>query len=1038
MGLARGLLADAAAGRPRVLVVTGPAGVGKSTLARYLTAEAAQQGARILWGAGQEDLAIPYLPIASAFEGLRDVGHPEPLVLDGDPTAAWAHAADSLLEASARPLLFVIDDLQWTDPATQGLILHLLVHLEHAAQTRPVRCLWVVTVRTPVDGPRTIETLARIRREPGVEDLPLTGLDRLAVADLVENICSCRPSPVVVQRVAESCGGNPLLIQSLVRRGLAEERIIQRDGALWLRDPADHLAADLSELDRGVLAQLEEVSDDAQQLLTVAAFLGDEQSVAELLAVAGDPVSGDELLEEVFDAGLLLDRGSRCAFPHPQVRHVLFHRPRSRQRRLLHLAIAESLIARHGDEAALQISHHLARAGQLVEPGSLARWSALAAEQARAQGAWADASIAAAQAVEAGRGTAHWEEQLDLHILATDMASYDFDLATAVRHGTEAIELAKEHGDAERWGTTVLPLARALVTRTTAVFIDLDPAELLQEFLDANPDASKELRARVLSLLSEISAAADRPDRAFEAATLAARLLDDTSDPEVRGLVLVAEGMARWARLDLVGAADVYERTIEAVGLDPARRAGMYASVRLNLVRHLAGDVASAVESGIEVVERLGAAHIWGEHGLAAAALATSSLSLGRFDVLERLGEVVETSVRRSGYLEPPGVGFPAVALGRALRGDGRGAEEAIAQVVVGPGMQARYRAAIRAVLGDVDRVRAAVAERPWRDPPSDLSLRSIAGTALHAEVAAAIGDQSMVEAALPPLIEGHARGVRLSHGWATLLARAIADCHIAMERWDEAGEWLAVAAEEAAEHGLVLEAARVELSRARLLALDPSGDDRARAEQAELAFTALDELGALALVATARQLGLAGREVGAPASRAILFTDLVGSTNLNVQVGDRAFLELVREHNTIVRRCLRRSSGVEFKHTGDGVAAWFTSPVDAVECSIAINRELAAGSALHPDQQLVVRCGISSGEPLGNEGDLFGLSVVLAARLCAAAGDGEILVGPEIAGPARAHGVVLRERGPMSLKGFPDPIDVYVAVMTDAIGAAR
>jgi class 3 adenylate cyclase len=301
----------------------------------------------------------------------------------------------------------------------------------------------------------------------------------------------------------------------------------------------------------------------------------------------------------------------------------------------------------------------------------------------------------------------------------------------------------------------------------------------------------------------------------------------------------------------------------------------------------------------------------------------------------------------------------------------------------------------------------------------------------LHAEVGLAIGHATMVSEAAVPLRDAHQRGAMLAHGWAVLLSRLIGEC-AAAEDHDDAERWLTIAAEEAEAMGLPVEAARVELARARLLAADPEMPKDRITEQAQRATAALDAVGALPLVAAARRIGTVAGAPG-PVTRTILFTDLVDSTVLNVRAGDEAFLQLVREHNEVVRGCLRRRAGVEFKHTGDGVAAWFTSPVDAVECAISINEDLDRASNLHPDYPLLVRCGLSSGEPLGNEGDLFGLSVVQAARLCAAAEAGEILVGPEIVGPARAHGIVFRRRGPMQLKGFPEPIEVSVAVMTDA-----
>ena len=1027
------LLREAARGTPRLLVLTGPAGVGKSTLARALADEAGMLGARVLWGSGQEDLSIPYLPMAMAFEGLGDDHHGGRLAFDDDPTRSWAAAGDLLLAASTRdPVVLVVDDLQWTDGASQSLLLHLVARLDQATRSRSVRCLVVVTARSPVVDERTNRTLDRLRREPGLLELGLSGLDRVGVAELMATFCPARPSALLVERVAEATDGNPLLVQSLVRRGLSERRLVEHDGALGLRDSGDHLALDPAELDQGVVARLDGLSDAARRLLTFAALLGDDQLVDELLDVARvADADADGLFDEAVHAGLLVERGARCAFAHPQVRHVLVNQPTQRARQRLHQEIAETLERRHGEAGALPVAHHLGRAGAHADAARVARWSRLAAEQARAQGAWADACIAGEQALAALGPDAPWTDRVDLHTLVTNMASFDFDLAAVVRHGTSAIAIARDAGDAERWGLALLPLARTLVTHAGERDGIVDPSPLLQDFLDANPDSPAELRARVLGLLSEICTTADRPEEALRAAVAARTLLHDGTDPQVAALVLVAEGLVRLTRLELPEAAGAYQQAIDAVGIDPGERAGMYAAVRVNLVRTLAGDARRAATAGAELLEGLEAAQVWGEHAMAAAIGCATALVEGRFADVERLGHLADRSARRSGHLDPYAITQPALALGRALRGDGRGAHEAIDLVLRGTGAQARYGLAIDALLGDVDRVRAAVQARPWRDPRREASLHSLQGAVLHAEVAAALGDASMADAAVVPLRAAHQRGVVVSYGWAVLLSRLIGDAFAATGRLDDADGWLAIAGQEARAHGLPVEAARTALSNARLAALRGDSDVL---ERAAAAAVSLDEVGALPLVAAARRLGRdEGGEAPGPASRVILFTDLVDSTTLNVLAGDRAFLDLVREHNDLVRSCLRRRAGVEFKHTGDGIAAWFTDPADAIECTMAINEELDRATLLHPDLPLLVRCGISSGEPLGNEGDLFGLSVVLAARLCAAAGAGEVLVGPEVVAPARAHGVVFRHRGPMVLKGFPDPVDVHEAVSAAA-----
>jgi class 3 adenylate cyclase len=87
----------------------------------------------------------------------------------------------------------------------------------------------------------------------------------------------------------------------------------------------------------------------------------------------------------------------------------------------------------------------------------------------------------------------------------------------------------------------------------------------------------------------------------------------------------------------------------------------------------------------------------------------------------------------------------------------------------------------------------------------------------------------------------------------------------------------------------------------------------------------------------------------------------------------------------------------------------------------------------MHPELPLRVRTGIAIGEPLGHAGDLFGLSVVKAARLCALAGDREVLVSAEVADAARPHGVQLVNVGRQRLKGFPSEEEVHSVVGLDA-----
>ena len=129
------------------------------------------------------------------------------------------------------------------------------------------------------------------------------------------------------------------------------------------------------------------------------------------------------------------------------------------------------------------------------------------------------------------------------------------------------------------------------------------------------------------------------------------------------------------------------------------------------------------------------------------------------------------------------------------------------------------------------------------------------------------------------------------------------------------------------------------------------------------------------------------------------------------------------------MRGRLRIHRGVEFKHSGDGIMAWFTAAADAIECAFQINEDLETANVSHPEFPLVLRTGIAAGDVILRRGDLFGLSVVEASRICDIAAGGQILVSDRIAREAdRGAGVAFTPLGPIELKGLPDAVPVWEA----------
>jgi class 3 adenylate cyclase len=158
---------------------------------------------------------------------------------------------------------------------------------------------------------------------------------------------------------------------------------------------------------------------------------------------------------------------------------------------------------------------------------------------------------------------------------------------------------------------------------------------------------------------------------------------------------------------------------------------------------------------------------------------------------------------------------------------------------------------------------------------------------------------------------------------------------------------------------------------------------------------------------------------------RTILFTDIVGSTDMTQRLGDAKAMELLRIHDAIVRNHLAQNGGIEVKHTGDGIMASFASVSRAIECAIAIQKsldELAADS----ENPILVRIGVSAGEPVAERDDLFGAAVQLAARACNHAAAGGILVSTAVRELSVGKGFRFEARGPFELKGFDELIPLY------------
>ncbi len=309
-------------GTGRAVLIEGETGIGKSSLVRSLAGLVEAAGGQVLWAACEQlSRAFPLFPLLEALRG-RDEQPRSSIVATlrggwapGTSGDRVAEAVEQLLSAlddlcGPAPVLLVVDDLQWADPAT----VLTWGRLAHSVNQLPL--LLVGTTR-PVGPTDDIRALRRL-----VEPANLMTLDDLAPAEAVELVTALvrgEPGPELL-RLAEGAAGNPLYLTELIDALVRGQRLVTTDGRVELTDgPAPE------SLTAAIADRLAFLSAPAHELVRAAALLGLDFSMAELIVVSGKAVP-DLLpaLEEAATAGVLKVDGASLSFRHPLIRQALY------------------------------------------------------------------------------------------------------------------------------------------------------------------------------------------------------------------------------------------------------------------------------------------------------------------------------------------------------------------------------------------------------------------------------------------------------------------------------------------------------------------------------------------------------------------------------------------------------------------------------------------------------------------------------------------------------------------------------------------
>ena len=161
--------------------------------------------------------------------------------------------------------------------------------------------------------------------------------------------------------------------------------------------------------------------------------------------------------------------------------------------------------------------------------------------------------------------------------------------------------------------------------------------------------------------------------------------------------------------------------------------------------------------------------------------------------------------------------------------------------------------------------------------------------------------------------------------------------------------------------------------------------------------------------------LGLGRTPVPDTVLTTILFTDIVGSTELAASLGDRAWRDLLHDHHVVVRRELSRFRGTERDTAGDGFFATFDGPARAIRCAQAVMEDAAS-------LDLEIRAGVHTGECELHDGKVAGIAVSVGARVASQAASGQVLVSQTVKDLVAGSGIEFEDCGERELKGLASP----------------
>jgi class 3 adenylate cyclase len=983
-----------------------------------------------------------------------------------------------LRNASRRePLVIVLDDLHWAD-APSLLLLEFM-----ARELGGSRLLVVGTYRDvelnrrhPLSG-----VLAELARESLVERVLLRGLAQQDVARFIEMTASMRPPERLVRTVHEETEGNPFFVSEVVS-------LLASEG--HLESGAD-ISAVLRTIPQGVREvvgrRLDRLSADCNWVLAAACVVGREFAVDVLAPVVCDETTeafpekdpGEltrqrllEVLDEAVEARVIeATNVGRFTFSHALVREALYEELGVTRRVRLHRRVGETIERVYGADSEQhldQLAHHFLEAQEL---GKAVDYSIRAGDRAMSLMAYEDGAALYERALQALelRGGASGRQRAELLIALGDAQVRAGEGQRGKETFYRAADVARAAGAHDQLARAALGVANKFeIGRVERELIDL-----VEEALTGCGEEPSALRAELMASLA-VTLYFEDYGRADELSAQAVEMARTAGDPHTLAAALAARHFSVWEPERLDERLAVATELIEVAGRSGDRELKVDGH-GLRIIDLLERGDIRAVDVEMEEYARE-ARELRQPNYLRVAAIrkAMRSVLAGRFDEAERLFYDTPSLERAKRLLEPNTVQAGAVVLFELRRLQGRLGEmghtfEEFARAY--PAVVA-WRAAVAVALteaGMEERARAEVRELARDD--FDAMKRDanwLIGMVCVALVSVRLGERA-VAATVYRLLEPYAdRNVVVGGGWACEGSASLYLGYLAahLGRYERAERHFRVALEMNERIGARPFVAETQVAYAELLAdRDGSAGERRAAELVDRGLETAQEIGMAPLVERAftlklRLQGIEGADVGtsidavaaaiederpdlstaaAPdGTVTIMFSDIEDSTAMTERLGDLRWMEVLREHNRIVREQVAAYGGFEVKSQGDGFMVAFASASRAVECAAAVQRAFAAAAEEDPEAAIRVRIGLHTGEAIRERDDFFGRNVILAARIAAQAAGGEVLVSSLLKELTEsAADVRFGEPRELSLKGLSGTYQVHAVEWEGLVAGA-